>query len=182
MENHNTHLEPGFTLNNLVPAPANVAVLWDLLGPGFLTASPKCPSSSGTFQQLLPLWPKNLLDPTLLLGIHSSHQSTFRYGAVELQTVVPLLLLMELKPSPFSLFSLVPAAVSSFPLFLQLLLGTGCFSHILSPSQSPSSLHSQKHLPSCTSRSPRSLLRAVYLLNSVVQLVQIVVLSLQSVF
>ena len=34
MENHNTHLTPGFTLNDLVPAPANVALLWGLLGPG----------------------------------------------------------------------------------------------------------------------------------------------------
>ena len=25
MENHNTHLAPGFTLNNLAPAPVNVA-------------------------------------------------------------------------------------------------------------------------------------------------------------
>ena len=30
----NTHLAPGFTLNDLVPAPANVAVFWGLLGPG----------------------------------------------------------------------------------------------------------------------------------------------------
>ena len=34
MENHNTHLAPGFTLNDLVPAPANVAIFWGLLGPG----------------------------------------------------------------------------------------------------------------------------------------------------
>ncbi|VFV44208.1 Hypothetical predicted protein [Lynx pardinus] len=34
MENHNTHLAPGFTLNDLVLAPVNVAVFWGLLGPG----------------------------------------------------------------------------------------------------------------------------------------------------
>ena len=34
MENHRTHLAPGFTRSDLVPAPANVAVLWGLLGPG----------------------------------------------------------------------------------------------------------------------------------------------------
>ena len=34
MENRNTHLAPGFTLNNLVPAPANVAAFRGLLGPG----------------------------------------------------------------------------------------------------------------------------------------------------
>ena len=32
MENHNTHLAPGFTLNDLVPAPASVVVLLGPLG------------------------------------------------------------------------------------------------------------------------------------------------------
>ena len=34
MENHNPHLAPGFTLNNLAPVPANVAAFQGLLGPG----------------------------------------------------------------------------------------------------------------------------------------------------
>ncbi|VFV33904.1 Hypothetical predicted protein, partial [Lynx pardinus] len=34
MENRNTHLAPAFTLNDLVPAPANVAAFWGLPGPG----------------------------------------------------------------------------------------------------------------------------------------------------
>ncbi|VFV28928.1 Hypothetical predicted protein [Lynx pardinus] len=34
MENRHTHLTPGFTLNNLAPAPANVAAFRGLLGPG----------------------------------------------------------------------------------------------------------------------------------------------------
>ncbi|VFV32086.1 Hypothetical predicted protein, partial [Lynx pardinus] len=34
MENRTTHLAPGFTHNDLVPAPANVAIFWGLLGPG----------------------------------------------------------------------------------------------------------------------------------------------------
>ncbi|VFV35536.1 Hypothetical predicted protein, partial [Lynx pardinus] len=34
MENRNPHLAPGFTLNNLAPAPANVAAFRGLLGPG----------------------------------------------------------------------------------------------------------------------------------------------------
>ena len=34
MENHNTHLAPGFTLNDLAPALSNVATFWGLLGPG----------------------------------------------------------------------------------------------------------------------------------------------------
>ena len=38
MENHNTPLVPGFTLNDLVPAPVNVAAFWGLLGPGGFTS------------------------------------------------------------------------------------------------------------------------------------------------
>ena len=34
MENRSTHLAPGFTLNDLAPAPANVAAFRGLLGPG----------------------------------------------------------------------------------------------------------------------------------------------------
>ena len=34
MENHNTHLLPGVTLNDFAPAPANVATFWGLLRPG----------------------------------------------------------------------------------------------------------------------------------------------------
>ena len=33
MENHSTHLAPGITLNDLVPAPVNVGIFWGLLGP-----------------------------------------------------------------------------------------------------------------------------------------------------
>ena len=75
----------------------------------------------------------------------------------------------------FSLFSLVPAAVSNFPLSLQLLLRRGAFP-VFSPLPSlrPLSAHKSTSLPG-PSRSPRSPLRAAYLLNSVVQFVQIVV-------
>ena len=76
MENYNTHLALGFTLNNLVPAPANMVVFWGLLGPGGCTASTKCPSRSETTSAHVA---KDLLDPTLLLGILPSHQSTARY-------------------------------------------------------------------------------------------------------
>ena len=37
MVNHTTHLAPGFTLNVLVPTPANAAVLWGPLGLGVAT-------------------------------------------------------------------------------------------------------------------------------------------------
>ena len=85
-------------------------------------------------------------DSTLLLGIHPSHQSTPRYGTGEFQTPLPVCrFVMAFKPSPFSLFSSAPAAVSTFPLSLQLLWGEGCFSHTLPPTLS--SLHKQKQLP-----------------------------------
>ena len=41
---------------------------------------------------LLPVWLENLPDPTLLLGIHPSHQSTASYRAAELQTLRSLCL------------------------------------------------------------------------------------------
>ena len=57
MENHNTHLVPGFTLNGLVPAPANVVVLQ---GPLRACRRPHSlyplSSQQGTAS---PLWPEN---------------------------------------------------------------------------------------------------------------------------
>ena len=76
MENRNTHLTPGFTLNNLAPAPANVAAFWGLLGPGGFNSLPNVPPA---VEPLFPVWPEILPDPTLFLGIHLSHQSTARY-------------------------------------------------------------------------------------------------------
>ena len=48
MENHNIHLAPGLTLNDLAPAPAMwppSGIFWDQVAS---TVSTKCPSSSGT--------------------------------------------------------------------------------------------------------------------------------------
>ena len=81
----------------------------------------------------------------------------------------------------FSLFSSVPVAVSNFPPSLQLLLGRGAFPVFSPPSLS--SLHMQKHYPALhASLSSRSPLHAMYLLSSVVQVVQVVVLILRSIF
>ena len=65
---------------------------------------------------------------------------------IELQDCeLPLFtVLMEFKPSPFSIFSLVPMAVSNFLLSVQLLLGR-CAFPVFFP-WSPSSLHPQKWL------------------------------------
>ena len=54
-------------------------VCWDQVAS---TVSTECPSSSGT---AFPVWPENLPDPTLFLGIRPFHQSTARYRAGELQ-------------------------------------------------------------------------------------------------
>ena len=79
--NHNTHLAPGFTPNDLVPAPANVVVLRGPLTP--------LPVGAGATQPLpdvlpageppLPMWPEDRPDFTLLLVTRPSHQSTARY-------------------------------------------------------------------------------------------------------
>ncbi|XP_044903169.1 uncharacterized protein LOC123382444 [Felis catus] len=48
VENHNTHLAPGFTLNDLVPAPASVAAFRGLLGPGGLNSLYRMSFHSGS--------------------------------------------------------------------------------------------------------------------------------------
>ena len=49
MENHNTHLAPGFTLSDLVPAQANLVVLWGPLGT--LPVGGPCSLYQMSFQQ-----------------------------------------------------------------------------------------------------------------------------------
>ena len=90
------------------------------------TISTKCPSSSGT------AFPHVAREPP---GPHSApgdspfppeHRQVWSCGVAAF--ALPLFtVLMEFEPSPFSLFSLVPAAVSNFPLSLQMLLGRGAF-------------------------------------------------------
>ena len=88
---------------------------------------------------------------------------------------------MEFKPSPLSLFSSVPAALSTFPLCLQLLLAGVVFPYPYPPFLGPLSISKNGSLPSAAAFSPSSLLRATYLLRSGVQVVQVVVLTLKSV-
>ena len=152
MENRNTHLAPGFTLNDLVPAPANVVVLPGPLGPLGDPHSLYQVSS----QQGNRLSTCGLKNP----GLHSApgdspfppeHHQVSSCGVSG--SALPLfIVLVEFKPSPFSLFSSVPAAVSTFPFSLQL-LWRGAFP-IFPPS--PSSLLKQKQLPALCSFSPSS--------------------------
>ncbi|VFV43416.1 Hypothetical predicted protein [Lynx pardinus] len=83
MENHNRHLAPGFTLNDLAPTPANVAAFWGLLGPAGFNSLYQM--SFQQWNRFSPVWPENAPDPTLFLGIYLSYQSTARYRAAELQ-------------------------------------------------------------------------------------------------
>ena len=159
-------------------------VCWDQ---GASTVSTKCPFSSGTaFPCVAQESPRCHCAPGDSPFPSEHHQlSSCRVAAF----AFPLFtVLMELKPSPFSFFSfspfsLVPAAVSNFPLSLQCFWGGVLFLYSPPlPSLRPLSARKSGCLPSAVSRSPNSLLLTAYLLNSVVQVVQIVVLILQSVF
>ena len=154
-------------------------VCWDQVAS---TVSTTCPSSSGT------AFPRVAREPPRPHSVPGDSPFPREHRQVWSCRVAAFALplftvLMELKPSPFSLFSLVPAAVSNFLLSLQLLLGRGAFP-VCSPLPSlhPLSTRKSTPLPAAASRSPCSALCAVYLLNSVVQVVQLVVLILQSVF
>ena len=91
MENHNTHLTAGFTLNNLAPAPVNVAAFRGLLGPGgfnslyqmsFRQWNRFCPCGLRTSRTALCSWGQAgiwlLLGETLLQSVKTgkSHSSS----------------------------------------------------------------------------------------------------------
>ena len=97
MANHNTHLAPGFTLNNLVLAPAGVVVLQDPLG----LLPVESPTSRGTASHHVAQRPPGLHSapgdspfPPAQPGIELRR---FRVCTHPVYTV-----LMEFKPSPFS--------------------------------------------------------------------------------
>ena len=62
MENHNTHLAPGFTLNDLVPAPANVVPSQVHWGLAFGGPAQPLPGVLPAGEPPLPVWPE---DPRL---------------------------------------------------------------------------------------------------------------------
>ena len=132
----------------------------------------------------LPVWPEKRRTSLCSWGFafptRAPPVSSYRVA----DSALPLFTaLMEFKPSPFSflpfsLFSSVPAAVSTFPLSLQLLL----WEEVLFPYSPSHPLISVLSLLSkaapCPPRllsPPSSPLCAVHLLSSVVQVVQIVV-------
>ena len=84
-----THFVPGFPLNILVPAPANMVVLRGPLGPlpvvGVLHSLYQIFFQQGNCLSPCDLRTQEL--PSLLLGVHPSHESTARYRAAEFQTL-----------------------------------------------------------------------------------------------
>ena len=101
MENHNTHLSPGFTLNNLVPAPVKVAVFRGLLGPGGFNSLYQSPSSSET---AFPRVARERPGPQSVPGdspFPPEHRQVWSCGVAAF--ALPLFtVLMEFKPAPFA--------------------------------------------------------------------------------
>ena len=102
MENHNTHLLPAFTLNDLVPAPANVAAFQGLLGPGGFNSLYQMSLRQGNHFSLCgprtsqtPLCSWGFTLPTRALP--GMELQSFRLCTPSVDRV-----LMEFKPSPFS--------------------------------------------------------------------------------
>ena len=100
MENHNTHLAPGFTLNDLAPAPANVAAFQGLLGPGGFNSLYKM--SFHQWNRFSPCGPSTSWTPLCSWGFALPTRAP---PGIELQSCSLELLftvLMEFKPSHFS--------------------------------------------------------------------------------
>ena len=169
MENHNTYLAPGFTLNNRVPASANVVVLPGPLrplhmGPLHMKAKqpPRCPPSMGPAS---PVWPE---DPRTSLCSWGFALPTRAPPGMELRRFrlcAPAVyrVLMGFKPSPFSLFSSVPVAVTTFPFstFSPAAFGRSAFPVFFPHSLHPLSACKSGSLPSVASLSPSSPLHTV---------------------
>ena len=101
MENHNTHLASGFTLNDLVPAPGNVAVLRGLLGPG---------GFNSLYQMSFQQWnhfsqcgPRTSRTPLCSWGFALPTRAPPGMELRSADFALPLfMVLMEAKPSPLS--------------------------------------------------------------------------------
>ena len=103
MENHNTHLAAGFTLNDLAPAPANVAAFRGLLGPGGFNSLYHMSSSSGTASPCVAREPPRPHSGPGDSPFPPEHHQVSSYGVSDF--ALPLFtVLMEFKPSPFSFF------------------------------------------------------------------------------
>ena len=101
MDNYNTHLAPGFTFNNLAPAPANVAAFQGLLGPGGFNSLYQM--SFQKWNRFSPCGLRTSRTPLSLL-FPPEHRQVWSCGVAAF--ALPLFtVLMEFKPSPFSFLS-----------------------------------------------------------------------------
>ena len=147
METHNTRLAPASPLTTWFQHPR----MWPPSGvcrdQVASTVSTKCPSSRGAASPRVAREPTRPHSAPGDSPFPPEHRQVGRWRVAAF-ALPSFTLLMELKPSPFSflLSRLVPAAVSSFPLSLQLLSGRGASVFSLPP-LSQSSLCLQKWFP-----------------------------------
>nr|XP_060470478.1 E3 ubiquitin-protein ligase parkin isoform X1 [Panthera onca] len=175
--NHNAYLAPGFTLEDLVPAAAKVAVFRGLLELGF----------NGLYQMSFQQWdrfypcgPSTSRTPLRSWGFALPSRAPPGRELRSCSLCTPLV--YSLNGSETLSFRLSPFLVQSlrlFPIFHFLsscFWGGAFFPYSPPPNLCPLSACKSTSLPAA-SRSPSSPLRAASLLNSVIQVVQIFVLN-----
>ena len=103
MENHNTHLAPGFIPSDLVPAPVNAVILLGLLGPCLGGAAQPLPGVLPAGELPLPVWPEELQTPLCSSGFALLTRALPGIELRSFRSALPLfIVLTEFKPSPFS--------------------------------------------------------------------------------
>ena len=138
VENRNTRLAPGLTLNDLVPAPANVAAFRGLPGPGGFNSLRQM--SFRQRNRLAPCGPSASRTPLCSWGFALPPGAPPGRELRRCSLALPsFTVLMGFKPSPFSSSPCGRFPFSTFSPFGE---GEGCFSLILPAPlpQSPSSL------------------------------------------
>ena len=149
------------------------------------TASTGCPLSRGTTSAI---WPEDPRTPLCSWGFTLLTRAPPGRELRSCSLCVPLVYslngieTLSFRLSPFH----SPCGCFQFSTFSPAAFGEGCFCRILLPTVSVFSPHAKAApclaLPSAASLSPSSPLHTVYLQNSVLQVVQIVVLILRSEF
>ena len=103
MEDHNTHLAPGFTINDLAPAPVNVAAFWGLLGPGGFNSLYQMSFQQWNHFSLCDLRTSQTPLCSWGFALPTRAPPGIKLSCGVSDSVLPLFtVLMEFKPSPFS--------------------------------------------------------------------------------
>ena len=166
VENHNTHLVPGFSLNILVPAPVNVIVFWGLLGPLPVGAAQLLQNVLPAREPFLPSGPRTPEDLTLCswgFTIPTRRPPGIKLWSFGLCAPPVYRVLMEFKPSPFSFFPFLFSPLCAL-YFLSSCFWAGVMLSVLSPNLRPFSASKNSSLPS-VAFSLSSPLCAMYLLS-----------------